>query len=466
MSQNNIIIEDLVKEVMNRLHDETVHKASSNDRGVFSNVNKAVEAAKIAQQKLFRMSLADRKRIADTIRAELTPYVEELSTLTVEETGMGNVSDKIQKNLAAINFTPGTEDLPSAVFSGDRGLTLLELSPYGVIGAITPSTNPTETVINNCIGMISAGNSVVFSPHPSAYNVTNYTVKLINEAIIKAEGPENLVVTIDKPSLEKSNEIMSHPDILMLVATGGPSIVHTLLSSGKKAIGAGAGNPPVLVDQTADIEKAVNDIVLGCSFDNNLPCTSEKEAIVVDEVYEYFIFRMKNHEATYHIEDDQVIEKLKDLVVKDGKPNKQFTGKNAFDILAKLGIEVDKNIKLITCETPFNHEFVQLELLMPILPIVRAKDREEALFLGIKAEHGNRHTAICHSKDIDFLSLAAKELQTTIFVKNAPSYAGIGIGGEGYTTFTIAGPTGEGLTSTSSFCRHRRCTLVDGFNIR
>lgn len=457
------VLDCIVKEVMNSLEGKT---DAGQTGGVFTDVNEAVAAAKKAQRQLFRMTLADRKKITDAIRQDLVGHVEELSRMTVEETKMGRLEDKIQKNRAALLNTPGIEDLPTSVFSGDRGLTLLELSPFGVIGSITPSTNPTETVICNCIGMICAGNSVVFSPHPGAYRVTNYTVQLINKAILKAGGPENLVVTLSEPSLDKSNQLMKHPDIRMLVATGGPGIVKTVLSSGKKAIGAGAGNPPALVDQTADIEKAVKNIVAGCCFDNNLPCTSEKEAIVVDEVFEYFVFNMKNHPETYFLEDLSQIEALRKLVVKDGKPNKDYTGKNAAYILEKIGIQASEKIKLISCVTDFNHDFVQLELLMPILPIVRAKDREEALEMGLEAEHGNRHTAICHSKDIDFLSLTAKEMQTTIFVKNAPSFAGIGIGGEGYTTFTIAGPTGEGLTSTKSYCRHRRCTLVDGFNIR
>lgn len=463
MSIDEKLIDSIVKDVINSLEGK---KEETEEIGVFTDVNAAVAAAKKAQQQLFRMTLADRKRITDCIRNEVGGHVEELSKMTVEETKMGRVEDKIEKNKAALYNTPGIEDLPSSVFSGDRGLTLLELSPFGVIGSITPSTNPTETVICNCIGMICAGNSVVFSPHPGAYKVTNYTVKIINQAIAKAGGPENLVVTLSEPSLEKSNELMRHPDIRMLVATGGPAIVKTVLSSGKKAIGAGAGNPPAIVDQTANIEKAVKNIVDGCAFDNNLPCTSEKEAIVVDEVFEYFVFNMKNHPQTYFLEDAGQIEALKNLVVKDGKPNKDFTGRNASYILKQIGIEADDRIKLISCVTDFGHEFVQLELLMPILPIVRAKDRDQALELGLEAEHGNRHTAICHSKDIEFLSVAAKEMQTTIFVKNAPSYAGIGIGGEGYSTFTIAGPTGEGLTSTKTYCRHRRCTLVDGFNIR
>lgn len=462
-------IELIVKQVLERMGDKESCSCSCNTcrPGVFEDPEAAIAAAKKAQKELFHMTLTDRKRITDSIREELLPHVEEFAKEAVEETGMGRVEDKVAKNKAALTQTPGVEDLRAGVFTGDAGLTLLEMSPFGVIGAITPSTNPTETVINNSIGMICAGNSVVFSPHPGAFNITNKTVELINHAIVKAGGPENLVVTIDNPSMDKANVVLSHPDINMLVATGGPGVVHSVLSSGKKAIGAGAGNPPVVVDQSADIDKAVKDIVLGSSFDNNLPCTSEKEAIVVDEVFDYFMFSMKNHPKTYVLEDKNTIEEIRKLVILDsGSPNKKFTGKYACQILEKVGIKVDPSVRLIVMETSFDHDFVQKELMMPILPVVRVKDREEALEKAILAEHGNRHTAICHSKDIDFLSKMAKEIQTTIFVKNAPSFAGIGIGGEGYTTFTIAGPTGEGLTSASSFTRKRRCTLVEGFNIK
>lgn len=467
MKFDNQDIEKIVMKVLERLDHADTECTGDDNLGVFEDPEDAIAAAKKAQKELFHRTLQDRKKITDTIRSELYPHAEEFARAAVEETGMGRVEDKIEKNKAALTQTPGIEDLKAGVFTGDDGLTLLEMSPFGVIGAITPSTNPTETVICNAIGMICAGNSVVFSPHPGAYNITNRTVRLINKAILKAGGPENLVVTIDNPSMDKANVIISHPDINMLVATGGPGVVKSVLSSGKKAIGAGAGNPPVVVDETADIEKAVNDIVVGASFDNNLPCTSEKEALVVDDAFEYFMFCMKNHPKTYVLEDKKIIEEIRKMVINDdGSPNKSFTGKYASYILEKVGIKVDPSIRLIVMETHFNHDFVQKELMMPILPVVRMKDREEALEKAVMAEHGNRHTAICHSKDIDFLSKMAKEIQTTIFVKNAPSFAGIGIGGEGYTTFTIAGPTGEGLTSASTFTRKRRCTLVDGFNIK
>lgn len=471
MSMENLDINKIVLEVMEKLkpvavsafHEEALELKS---RGIYEDPEEAIEKAYVAQMELFEMTLSDRKRITDSIKKHLVKYVRELSEMVVQETGMGNVKDKIIKNTLAIEKTPSTEDLRAGVFTGDDGLTLLELSPFGVIGAITPSTNPTETVICNTIGMVAAGNAVVFSPHPGAYKATNRCVELINEAISMAKGPKNLVVTIDNPSLAKSEVVMKHKKINMLCATGGPALVKAVLSSGKKAIGAGAGNPPVLVDATANIEKAAKDIVDGASFDNNLPCIAEKEAIVVDSVFDYLVFNMKSHGA-YEIKDRETIDKLVALLVPEKwKPNRKFIGKDAREILKAIGIEAEEHIRLIIMEVEKDHPFVIEELMMPVLPMVRVKDVKEGIDLAVKVEHGFRHTAICHSKDIDVLTEMGHRIQTTIFVKNGPSFAGIGVGGEGYTTFTIAGPTGEGLTSASTFTRKRRCALVGGFAIR
>lgn len=468
-------ISALVAEVARKLKEEERKGTSLSsiekelerkDKGIFEDPSEAVEAAFAAQKKFFEMSLSDRKRITDAIKGHLKKYVRELSMLAVEETGMGNVEDKVIKNTVAIDKTPSTEDLKAGVFTGDDGLTLLELSPFGVIGAITPSTNPTETVICNSIGMLAAGNAVVFSPHPGAYHASNRTVELINEAIAMAGGPKHLVVSIDEPTLKKSQVVMGHKKINLLCATGGPGLVKAVLSSGKKAIGAGAGNPPVLVDATANIEKAAKDIVDGASFDHNLPCIAEKEAIVVDEVFDYLVFNMKKHGA-YEMKDPELIEKLVRLLVPEKwKPNKDFIGKSAKVILKAVGIEAPEDTRLIIMETEKDHPFVIEELMMPVLPLVRVKDVKEGIDLAVKVEHGFRHTAICHSRDIEVLTEMGHRIQTTIFVKNGPSFAGIGVGGEGYTTFTIAGPTGEGLTSASTFTRKRRCALVGGFTIR
>jgi len=475
MSIENLDIERIIFEVCEKLKTVSTSESSSSfnedelemkAKGIYDDPDEAIEKAFLAQKELFEMTLSDRKRITDSIKSHLRKYVRELSQMVVDETGMGNVKDKIVKNTLAIEKTPSTEDLRAGVFTGDDGLTLLELSPFGVIGAITPSTNPTETVICNTIGMVAAGNAVVFSPHPGAYKSTNRCVELINEAILMAKGPKNLVVTIDNPSLKKSEIVMKHKKINLLCATGGPALVKAVLSSGKKAIGAGAGNPPVFVEETANIEKAAKDIVDGASFDNNLPCIAEKEAIVMDSVFDYLVFNMKSHGA-YEIKDRKTIDELVKLLVPEKwKPNRKFIGKDARVILKAIGIEAEDHIRLIIMEVDKDHPFVTEELMMPVLPMVRVKDVKEGIELSVKVEHGFRHTAICHSKDIDVLTEMGHRIQTTIFVKNGPSYAGIGVGGEGYTTFTIAGPTGEGLTSASTFTRKRRCALVGGFTIR
>ncbi len=434
-------------------------------KGVFSTMTEALEAVSKAYAQYRSYTVEQREKMISNIRRLTLEEAENMAKLGVEETGMGRVADKIIKHQLVANKTPGTEDLAPTVKTGDCGLTLVEMAPYGVIGSITPSTNPSETVICNSIGMIAGGNAVVFNPHPNAKKVANYAVDLVNRAILEAGGPENLVVSVENPTMETSKEMVTSPMVKLLVATGGPGVVKMLLSSGKKAIGAGAGNPPVIVDDTADIKKAASDIVKGASFDNNLPCIAEKECFVLSSVADDLINAMQKSDA-YLIKGDMIDKLVKlALIEKDGKYmiNKDWVGKDAGKFLKALGI--DANPRLIICETDANHPFVQVEMMMPILPIVRVADIEEAIKKAVAAEHGNRHSAHIHSKNVDRLTNFARAVETTIFVKNAPSYAGIGAGGEGHTTFTIAGPTGEGLTSARSFTRQRRCVMADGLHI-
>lgn len=435
--------------------------------GIFPDMDSAITAADAAWRAYLNCSMKDRARFVKAIRdvALVPEHLEYMARSAVDETGMGNVPDKIAKNRAAAELTPGTEDLITEAWSGDDGLTTIEISPFGVIGAITPTTNPTETVINNSIGMLAAGNSVVFSPHPRATKITHWLIREINRALAEVGAPPNLVVTVAEPSIENTNAMMSHKLVRLLVATGGPAIVKAVLSSGKKAIGAGAGNPPALVDSTANIEKAAKDIVDGASFDNNLPCTSEKEVLAVASIVDLLKFEMVKNGA-YELRDPALIAKLEALVVNGRHATTDWIGKDAPLLLEAIGVAAPAGTRLIIAEVPFEHPFVRVELMMPILPIVRVKDVDEGMDLAVIAEHGNRHTAIMHSADVNALTRMAKRIQTTIFVKNGPSYAGIGIGGEGYGTFTIAGPTGEGLTSARSFARRRRCVLVGGLNVR
>ena len=430
--------------------------------GVFADIDAAVAAAHKAFLAFSDCSLAQRRIFINAVReaASQQERLEYMATAAVEETGMGNAHHKVLKNLYAATRTPGVEDLVMEARQGDDGLTTLEYSPYGVIGAITPTTNPTETIICNTVGMLAAGNTVVFSPHPRARHLSAWLVDVLNRAMVEAGAPDNLITVITEPTPDTTKALITHPDITMLVATGGPQIVNMVLSSGKKAIGVGSGNPPAVVDETADVAKAASDIVQGASFDNNLPCTAEKEVIVVAEVLPQLMTAMTANGAQV-VSDPEELAKLRSLLLDPSgtRPNTAWVGQDAQKILRAAGIEPHQDTRLVTMVTDPSDPFVQVEMLMPVVPVVPVTDYLTAIDLAVDLEHGNRHTANLHSKDVSRLDLRARRIQTTIFVKNGPSFAGIGINGEGFATFTIAGPTGEGLTSARSFARRRRCVL-------
>lgn len=447
-----------------------------NKHGVFEKIEDAIEAGYKAQRDFIKnYQLKDRERILTSIRQGILKEKEVLAKLVYEETKLGRFEDKIAKHeLAAM--TPGTEDLKTDAISGDDGLTIVEKGPFGLIGAITPVTNPTETIINNTIAMLAAGNAVVFNVHPSSKHCCAYVIELINMAIKQADGPENLVTMVKNPTLETIQKLIDSPKIRLLVGTGGPGLVKTLLQSGKKAIGAGAGNPPVIVDDTADLENAAKSIVEGASFDNNLLCIAEKEVFVLDTVADDLIFNLLNNGA--YMLDRNELAQIENLVLEENKDKKaygcslnekrefhmakEWIGKDAQSILAQIGVKPKTDIRLLICEVGFEHPLVQLEQMMPVLPIVRVTDIDEAIELAVQAEHGNRHTAVMHSKNVDNLTKFAREIETTIFVQNAASLAGVGFGGEGHTTMTIAGPTGEGVTSPRTYTRIRRSVLAQG----
>lgn len=465
MNLDNEMIAKAVSEVLSRME----RTKAEHNWGIFESMDDAIEAADTARLEYLGRTMTERAKYVQAIREVVLKRenLEYMSEAAVEETGIGAFEYKVAKNTLAAQKTPGVEDLTTDAISGDDGLTVVEYSPYGVIGAITPTTNPTETIICNTICMLAAGNAVVFSPHPRAKNVSVFLVREINKALAEVGAPANLVVTVAEPSLENTDIMMRHPKVRMLVATGGPGIVKKVLQSGKKAIGAGAGNPPVVVDETADLAKAARDIVDGCSLDNNVPCIAEKEVLAVESIADELIAGMKAN-GGYLMTDKALIERMAELVVSPGGngPKPEFVGKSACCILKLLGVEAPAGTRVILLEAEEQSVFVQEELLMPILPVVRVPDAEEAIAMAVRVEHGNRHTAIMHSRNVDRLTKMAKLIQTTIFVKNGPSYSGIGLGGMGYTTFTIAGPTGEGLTSPRSFARKRRCVLVGGLNVR
>ena len=456
-------IRSIVGEVMAKMQ---LQEGVSGMHGVYADMNTAIEKAKEAQKVVRMMSMDQREKIISKIRIKIKENAETFARMGVNETGMGNVGDKILKHLLVAEKTPGTEDITTTAWSGDRGLTLVERGPFGVIGAITPCTNPSETVLCNTMGMLAGGNTVVFSPHPQAVKTSIFAVNLINEASLEAGGPDNIACTVEKPTLDSSAVMMKHKDIPLLVATGGPGVVTAVLSSGKRGIGAGAGNPPALVDETADIRKAAEDIINGCTFDNNLPCIAEKEVVAVDAICDQLMKYMIEEQGCY-LASKEVQDKLvKTVFTEKGALNRKCVGRSAKVLLGMVGVEVSDNIRCIIFEGPKEHPLIAEELMMPILGIVRAKDFKEAVAAAVWLEHGNRHSAHIHSKNVDRITEYARAMDTAILVKNGPSYAALGFGGEGFPTFTIASRTGEGLTSASTFTKSRRCTMSDSLCIR
>ena len=438
--------------------------------GVFADIDSAVAAAASAQRELTVLPLDTRRRMIDAMRHAVLASNDSLSAEAVAETGLGNVRDKKVKNELAAMKTPGVEDVEPSAFSDEHGLTITERAPYGVIGAITPVTNPIATITSNSIGMIAAGNSVVFNVHPNAKGISKRLVVLLNDAIAGAGGPRNLLCAISEPTLESAGELMKHRGVAILVVTGGPGVVKAAMASGKKAICAGPGNPPCVVDATADLAKAGRDIVAGSSFDNNVVCICEKEVLAVNSIADRLKQEMRANGA-FELSGSQ-IEAVTRLVIPSPKgprqesaPNKDMVGKDAAYIARAAGIEVPPSTRLLLMEVDRDHPLVWTEQLMPVLPLVRMRSADEAIDFAFEVEHGFRHTAMIHSHDIEKLSRMARLMNCSLFVKNGPCYAGLGQGGAGYTSFTIASPTGEGITRARTFTRERRCTLVDYFRI-
>ncbi len=438
--------------------------------GVFDSLDEAVRAASTAFCQFGQMGLQKRNEVIAAIRDAMREHGKALAKEAHEETGLGRYEDKVIKNQLVAEKTPGTEDLQPHAVTGDGGLNLTEPAPYGVIAAVTPTTNPTSTLINNTIAMVAAGNAVVFNVHPNARRVSCHNVALINKAIVAVGGPRNLITCIANPTVESAQALMKHPGIRLVVVTGGGGVVKAAMESGKRAICAGPGNPPVLVDETADIDKAGRDVVFGASFDNNVICTNEKECLVVSSVADELIKAM-TYSGALLVTKEQLpaLEKVIFLKTygprKEADMNRTLIGKNAGVILQKAGLTADDSVRLGIVEVDHDHPLLWTEQMMPILPVTRVRDADEGIDLALELEHPRRHTFVMHSENLSNLSRMARECNASIFVKNGPSQAGLGWKGEGYASFTIASPTGEGMTSPRSFSRWRRCTLVGAFRI-
>jgi propionaldehyde dehydrogenase len=448
------------------------HKTDVYEQVLFSTVDAAVSAAVQAQLIFQDQSLEVRRAVIEALRTVSIENAERWGHMAVKETGMGRIEDKIQKNILCAKRTPGVEDLQSRAYTGDKGLTLVEYAPFGVVAAITPSNNPAATIISNAIAILAAGNSVVFAPHPAAATVCQDTMKILAAAIVAVGAPKGLISTISPATQETTRALLAHPGVALNMVTGGPAIVRLAMSTGKtcKTIAAGPGNPPVVVDETAIFPNCAEDIIFGASFDNNVLCIAEKEVIVVEAARERFLESMHNDPWTFELTSSQMAA-LTALVIKPGSEdgtepimNHDYVGRDAAVIAMGIGLDVPAATRLLWGVVPNNHPLVWAEQLMPLLPVTFVKDVDAAIELAYRVEAGNHHSAAMYSTNIGNLTRMGRRMQCSIFVNNASTLYGLGMG-EGYASMSIGTPTGDGITKPSHFVRPLHCCLVDSFRI-
>ncbi len=475
MQVDETLIRSVVEQVVTRLGGNgTIAPAPAGNQGrfgLFTCVNEAVAAAREAFDRLSERTLDDRRRIIEHIRRISIDQCVELGTMEMEETKIGRLQHKIEKLKTLGERSPGVEFLRSEVFSGDHGLAVIEHAPFGPIGTITPVTHSLPTITGNAVNMIAAGNTLVINPHPGGRRVAAEGVRRFNEAIYRDLGLDNLICLITEPTLETAEAIFKHPDIALLCVTGGPGVARAAMRQSKRAIVAGPGNPPVVVDETADPDRAARCIIQGAAYDNNLLCIAEKQVFVVESVFDAMMAAMdRAGSVRLNAREIDALTKVAITSVGQGQQKHDvasgdFVGKDAAVLAQAAGKGIPGNVDLLFGETDESNPFVPVEQMMPFLPFVRARDVDHAIEMAYRSEHGFRHTAIIHSNNVRNMTKMGKKMDTTLFVKNGASMAGLGVGGEGYISFSIATPTGEGPTTPLTFTRERRCTMVDDLRI-
>jgi aldehyde dehydrogenase len=469
------ISEDLIRSVVSQVLAEVRQQSGAKPSagrfhgryGLFDSVEEAVAAAREAFELLRTRPIEDRKRAIEHIRRISIDSAVELGTMEMEETKIGRLPHKIEKLKTLGARAPGVEFLKTQAFSGDRGLAVIEHAPFGVIGAITPVTHSLPTITGNAVSMIAGGNTIVVNPHPSGKKVAAEGVMRFNKAIANDIGIDNLICLIKNPTLDTANALFKAREIALICVTGGPAVARAALNSGKRAIVAGPGNPPVVVDETADLDLAARCIIQGASYDNNLLCIAEKEVFVVDSVFDTMMQAMERAGAVrLNNTEIQKLTAAAFMEVGEGShkhlsPTKDLLGQDAVKLAAAAGRSVSPAVELLFGETVAEHPFVEVEQMMPFVPFVRCRDIDHGIELAKHYEHGYRHTSLIHSRNVRNMTKMARAMDTTLFVKNGPCMAALGLGGEGYLSFSIAGPTGEGVTTPMTFTRERRCSLID-----
>lgn len=463
--QLQIIVQQVVKRIMDG-ESVTIPSSASNARGdwgVFDDMSDAIVAAQQAFEQYQRFDIQDRKRFTDTVRHMTLDYKEEFSRMAVEQTKMGRVAHKIAKHVNVAKHASGVEFLQPQSWSGKNGLAIEEYAPWGVIGNISPSTHPSPTMLENIITQLSGGNTIVFNPHPVAKRLNAYVIQRCNQCITKAGGPANLVTCVAEPTLESAELMFRHPTIALLSVTGGPAVVEAAMKHQKPVIAAGPGNPPVLVDETADLALAAKEITTSASFDNNILCIAEKEIFVVESVFNQFMQEMEkqgNHKLIAS-QMDQLANKALELKGKHWLIGRDYVGRNANVLSQTLGIRLSEAVPLLFGETDAAHPWVVAEQMTPCIPVVRVRNFEDGIEKCVKAEHHFEHTASVFTRDMSCATAFTKALKTDVLVINGGTLRGNGgDSGEAYFSHTIASPTGQGITHPRDFCKRRRIMVA------
>jgi aldehyde dehydrogenase len=466
------IVRNVVQEVLSQMRNGRSGPSNGHTSrwGIFTDVGKAVTAAAEAQRQFEQRGLEDRRKAVACIRRVCIDQAAALGREELEETRIGRLEHKIEKLIIAGEKVPGVEFLRTEACSGENGITLTEYAPFGVIGVITPVTHSLPTLAGNAINMLAAGNALVCNPHPSGARVACHGVQLFNKAIHKAIGIDNLITIIESPTLESAQAIFDHRDIRLLCVTGGPAVGRAALKSPKRAIVAGPGNPPVVVDETADLDNAARSIVQGAAYDNNLLCIGEKEVFAVESIFDELLAAMtQNKAANLNRSQIDALTKAAFMPSSEDKTklavNKELIGQDAAVLAQHAGLKLAADTEILFGETEESHPFVEYEQMMPFIPFVRVSDVDKAIALAKKYEHGFRHTSIIHSRNLETITRMGREMDTSLYIQNGPSMAGLGSGGEGYLSYSIATPTGEGVTTPLTFTRQRRSTTVGSMRV-
>jgi aldehyde dehydrogenase len=466
MQVTDELVRNVVSQVLAQMRNGQAKSVNGHagQRGVFTDVEKAVAAATAAQREFEARGLNDRRKAVASIRKICLEQADQLGREEMEETKIGRLIHKIEKLKVTAERIPGVEFLRTEAVSGENGISLTEYAPFGVIGVITPVTHSLPTLACNAINMLAGGNALVCNPHPSGARIACKGVHLFNTAIHQAIGIDNLITIIEKPTLESAQAIFDHRDVRMLCVTGGPAVGRAALRSPKRAIVAGPGNPPVVVDETADLDNAARSIIAGAAYDNNLLCIGEKEVFAVASIFEELMETMTRHKAVrLNAKQVEALTAAAIVPTEDKKhmiPHKDFIGQDAAVLAEKIGVKVPADTEILFGETDESNPFVPVEQMMPFVPFVRVPDVDTAIALAKKYEHGFKHTSIIHSRNVETITRMGREMDTTLYIQNGPSMAGLGSGGEGYLSFSIATPTGEGVTTPLTFTRQRRSTTV------